>query len=87
MREGADASASVTIRGAKGMVCMQTPKWVSALQSLLKFTVLSSAAIFSHACGPAVQLISSATVGAVLGYSGLKKGSLSKSGAGSCALL
>ncbi len=66
---------------------MQTPAWVSALLSVLKLVVLSFAAIFSHACGPAVQLSSSAAVGAVLGISGLKKGSLSKSGAALCSHL
>ena len=59
---------------------MQTPGWISALLSVIKVVALSSAAVFSHACGPAVQLASSAAVGAVLGYSGLRKGSLSKSG-------
>lgn len=42
--------------------------------------LLSVLAIWSHACGPVVQLASAAAVGALLGYTGLKKGSLSKSG-------
>ena len=63
------------------MLWVQTPGWVSTLLSLVMLIVLSSAAIFSNACGPAVQLTSSAAVGAVLGYTGLRKGSLSKSGA------
>ena len=68
--------------GERGVCfCLQTPEWVRALLSVVKLVALSSAAIFSHACGPAVQLASSAAVGAVLGYSGLRKGSLSKSGA------
>ena len=42
--------------------------------------LLSVLAIWSHACGPVVQLASAAAVGALLGYTGLKKGSLSMSG-------
>ena len=48
--------------------------------SVARLLALSYLAIASHACGPAVQLASSAAVGAFLGYSGLRKGSLSRSG-------
>ncbi|CAK0740920.1 hypothetical protein CVIRNUC_001287 [Coccomyxa viridis] len=57
------------------------PQWVNALVSGARIILLSVLAIWSHACGPVVQLASSAAVGALLGYTGLKKGSLSKSGA------
>ena len=59
---------------------MQRPQWVNALVSGARIILLSVLAIWSHACGPVVQLASSAAVGALLGYTGLKKGSLSKSG-------
>lgn len=60
---------------------MQAPKWLGGVLSVVRIALLSILAISSHACGPAVQLASSAAVGALLGFSGLKKGSLSKSGA------
>lgn len=62
------------------MPCMQAPRWQRAVISVARLLALSCLAIASHACGPAVQLASSAAVGAFLGYSGLRKGSLSRSG-------
>ena len=41
---------------------------------------LLAAAVLCHAYGPAVQLCSAVVVGAAMGYSGYRKGSLSASG-------
>ena len=58
----------------------QVPPLVWAAMSAARTAALLAAAVLCHAYGPAVQIGSAVVVGAAMGYSGHRKGSLSASG-------
>ena len=60
---------------------VQLPAWLRSALGALRTAVLLGAAVLCHMHGPALQVGSAIFVGAALGLSGYRKGSLSASGA------
>ncbi len=62
-------------------VLVQLPAWLRSALGALRTAALLGAAVLCHMHGPALQVGSAIFVGAALGFSGYRKGSLSASGA------
>ena len=63
------------------VLLLQLPQWLRSALAAARTSALLGAAVLCHAYGPALQIGSAIFVGAALGFSGYRKGSLSASGA------
>ncbi len=60
---------------------MQVPEWLRSVLAGARLTAILGAAVYAHACGNVIQVLSALAVGSALGAIGYRKGSLSASGA------